>query len=310
MRRTALFCAAALSAACSGPGAPTDYRREMRSLVREIDRYAEARRPGFRVYAQNGLPLLTEDGTPSGPLARDYASALDGVAQESLFHGHGRGRTPEEETRDLGAFLDRARGAGLDALVTDYPSDAEAEADSYRRNALKGYRSLAAKKLLDEVPASRPGGPVPGFLYLINPRRFSGRAEYLEALRRAPQPLLIIDLFFGGEALTRDEVLSLKTGPDGKSRPVLSYMSIGEAEEYRYYWKPGFRRAPPAWLEAENPEWEGNHKVRYWDPAWKRLLFGGADAYLDRVLSAGFDGVYLDLIDAYAYFEGKESSAR
>ena len=48
-----------------------------------------------------------------------------------------------------------------------------------------------------------------------------------------------------------------------------------------------------------NEQWEGNFWVRYWDPAWRTMLFGNRDAYLDRILAAGFDGVYLDKIDAY-----------
>ncbi|MCX5769013.1 MAG: hypothetical protein NTZ09_01885 [Candidatus Hydrogenedentes bacterium] len=34
-------------------------------------------------------------------------------------------------------------------------------------------------------------------------------------------------------------------------------------------------------------------------------ILGGPDAYLDRIITAGFDGVYLDIIDAFEYFEEK-----
>jgi cysteinyl-tRNA synthetase len=36
------------------------------------------------------------------------------------------------------------------------------------------------------------------------------------------------------------------------------------------------------------------------------VLFGSDDAYLDRILAAGFDGAYLDIIDAFEYFEENE----
>ena len=39
---------------------------------------------------------------------------------------------------------------------------------------------------------------------------------------------------------------------------------------------------------------------------WQAVIFGDNDAYLNRILAAGFDGVYLDIIDAYEYFEGRE----
>ena len=47
----------------------------------------------------------------------------------------------------------------------------------------------------------------------------------------------------------------------------------------------------PEWLDSVNPNWDGNFKVRYSDPDWQSILFGGEGAYLDRILAAGFDGV-------------------
>ncbi|MBN1895856.1 endo alpha-1,4 polygalactosaminidase [bacterium] len=107
--------------------------------------------------------------------------------------------------------------------------------------------------------------------------------------------------------LTRDQVQNLKHGPGGR-KIVLSYLSIGEAEDYRFYWQPGWKPGDPAWLGPENPDWEGNFKVRYWDPGWQAVIF----SYLDRILAAGFDGVYLDIIDAYEYWEekGRTGAAR
>jgi cysteinyl-tRNA synthetase len=80
-------------------------------------------------------------------------------------------------------------------------------------------------------------------------------------------------------------------------------MSIGEAEDYRFYWDESWNTDEPEWLEAENPDWEGNYKVRYWNSYWKSIIYGSQDAYLDKILAKGFDGVYLDIIDAFEYFE-------
>lgn len=84
---------------------------------------------------------------------------------------------------------------------------------------------------------------------------------------------------------------------------VIAYMSIGEAENYRFYWKQDWKTGSPSWLREENPEWPGNYAVRYWHPDWKKIIYGNSDAYLDRILAAGFDGVYLDKIDVFEYFE-------
>ena len=113
-------------------------------------------------------------------------------------------------------------------------------------------------------------------------------------------------------AFSPADVALMQRKPDGERRIVLSYLSVGEAEDYRFYWDPKWSKQPPGWLEAVNPDWPGNFKVRYWDPKWKRIIFGGPDAYLDRIIAAGFDGVYLDIIDAYWYFQekGRKTAAR
>jgi cysteinyl-tRNA synthetase len=97
---------------------------------------------------------------------------------------------------------------------------------------------------------------------------------------------------------------------DPSMRPVagklcLAYVNVGEAEEYRPYWKT-FWRAPdpgpgvPDYLLAADPDgWKGNYVVAYWDPRWQGLIWGGAGALVDEALAAGFDGVFLDWVLAY-----------
>lgn len=101
------------------------------------------------------------------------------------------------------------------------------------------------------------------------------------------------------------DVARMQRGRDGRRRPVLAYLSIGEAEDYRSYWRAEWSSAPPAWLGPENPDWEGNFKVRYWDESWRAIVL----AALARVVETGFDGVYLDIVDAY-YYWGEEAPRR
>ena len=92
----------------------------------------------------------------------------------------------------------------------------------------------------------------------------------------------------------------------GTAREVLAYLSIGEAEDYRYYFDPGWvypfggqpNGSAPCWLARTNPDWAGNYKVQYWSDAWQRIILG----YLDRIIDDGFDGVYLDIVDAFEYW--------
>jgi cysteinyl-tRNA synthetase len=103
--------------------------------------------------------------------------------------------------------------------------------------------------------------------------------------------LVVIDYSGSRGAFTADEVEQMKRKPDGSRRIVLSYMSIGEAEDYRWYWD----NRSPDWLGRENPKWPGNYAVRFWHPGWQQVIF----EYTDRILAAGFDGVYLDKVDEY-----------
>ncbi|WGS64184.1 MJ1477/TM1410 family putative glycoside hydrolase [Marinitoga aeolica] len=93
---------------------------------------------------------------------------------------------------------------------------------------------------------------------------------------------------------THDEINKLKN----MDIIPLAYLSIGEAEDYRYYWKDSWNENPPSWLDGENPRWPGNYKVKYWYNEWKNVIFD----YLDKIIDQGFMGVYLDLIDSYKFW--------
>ncbi len=108
-----------------------------------------------------------------------------------------------------------------------------------------------------------------------------------------------------GSALSAADVQRMKFKPDGSRRIVLAYMSIGEAESYRWYWNPWWNDlwiipnvfTKPSWCGPQNGDWKGNYAVRYWDPEWQKIITGDG-GYLDRLLKAGFDGVWLDKVDS------------
>jgi cysteinyl-tRNA synthetase len=121
--------------------------------------------------------------------------------------------------------------------------------------------------------------------------------------------LLVIDYARDGTdatALTPADLARLKRRDDGRERLVYAYLSIGEAESYRFYWQDAWKESPPEWLLSENPEWKENFAVAYWEPGWQSVLFGGAGAYVDRIAKAGFDGVYLDKCDVHEDLERRE----
>ena len=129
----------------------------------------------------------------------------------------------------------------------------------------------------------------------------------LEKIAASPFDMVIIDSsqFPDGKReirLTREQVAKLKVKPDGSRRLVIAYFSAGECENFRSYWKPEWNRRPPPWVYKADPQWKGDFIVRYWDPAWQRIVYGSPDALIDRILDAGFDGLSIDRVDAYYYF--------
>lgn len=128
-----------------------------------------------------------------------------------------------------------------------------------------------------------------------------------------------------GRAWTPDEVETMRRRPDGSQRIVLAYMSVGEAESYRFYWWPHWVSMPPSWMAPENPQWPGNFPVRFWHPKWVRTIvdaspstlerlvetrFSWRKPYLDRIIEAGFDGVYLDRVDVYEMWQKERPVAQ
>jgi cysteinyl-tRNA synthetase, unknown class len=127
-----------------------------------------------------------------------------------------------------------------------------------------------------------------------------------------PSDLLVIDYAKaeGKQPLTAKDVARLKTRSDGRPRLVVAYLSVGESEEYRYYWNAAWAQSPPDWLGEENCAWPKAHRVRFWTDGWKTINYRAQDSYLRRIIAAGFDGVYLDRVDIYETFEKERPAAR
>ncbi|MDO8660931.1 MAG: endo alpha-1,4 polygalactosaminidase, partial [Candidatus Woesearchaeota archaeon] len=115
-----------------------------------------------------------------------------------------------------------------------------------------------------------------------------------EKLLRNSADLIIVDaddVSFSAKELA--ELTSKKT--------VLAYVSIGEAEERREYWRSYWAPNSPEWLYKENPEHPGEYQVRYWYAEWQNIVF----QHLAELLVDGYSGVYLDTADAPLFWEFK-----
>jgi cysteinyl-tRNA synthetase len=305
--------------ACSKNEPPAvDYRNEMRDFVQLISRNARAVKPDFLVIPQNGLALLSSDGTAQGSTQSDYIQAINGVGQEELFYGYDNNDdqlTPEPEHTEMLSLCRFARDHGLTVLVIDYAASPDKVTHSWQANRAENFLPFVADhRDLDDIPANSPAiadsadidslGQAQSFLYLISPGAFESKEQFISRLAQTPDDILLVDLFFDGQnALSASDLDRLRVKPQGGRRKLICYMSIGEAERYRYYWKPSWDAVQPGFIVGEDPDWTDNYYVRYWSPEWQQTICGPGDSYLSRVIAAGFDGVYLDLVSAYEYFE-------
>ena len=299
------------------PEPDQDFRQEMRNFVMGLSKYAKQSRPEFLIIPQNGIELVSQSGEPTGPAANDYLAAIDGNGQEDLFFGydHDDRATDPAETNRLIKYLNISKQAGNSILVSDYCSTAKNISNSYSWNRENGFISFAAKErelnIIPKIAVQEENKlniknllEAKNFLYLINPIGFTSKQAFIQAVTATNYDVLIMDLYFtDGQKFNNQEIAELRKKANGGSRLLISYMSIGEAEDYRPYWNASWQKNRPSWIVAENPDWKGNFKVKYWDKEWQSIIYGNDKSYLRNILDAGFDGAYLDIIDAFHYFE-------
>jgi cysteinyl-tRNA synthetase, unknown class len=141
-----------------------------------------------------------------------------------------------------------------------------------------------------------------------------------DKIAASPADVAVIDYSPDGDPkriFTRDEIARMQTKPDGSRRLLISYMSIGEANAACFYWDHRWltsagkkTRSAPSWLyEPNSSGWEGAWKVKFWDPAWQAIIIDRPDSYLNQIIDQGFDGVYLDIVDGYAYWMDDDRGA-
>ena len=138
------------------------------------------------------------------------------------------------------------------------------------------------------APASG-GGAAPGWIYQLQGYP-DGR---LDTLALAPQQIVVVDLArdAGASYFDRAEIAALRAS--GKT--VLAYFEIGSIEDFRPEY-PSLRRDAGDLIGNRWDDWPNEYFVRYWDERWWERVVAPR---VDRALSAGFDGVYLDTPLAY-----------
>lgn len=286
-----------------------------RAVAAEKSQAAQSAQQAVADYAPEVEALRSDAAAMQRDREAAVAAACEAVGYEQRRLEEALAAMPdrmEEVESSYRGWLD-ALAASLDASEAALSDAASAAADRAQGRAA-GYVSMTVpRRELDVLPQEPLTGEnsrsvaqlaaVRNFVILLNPGRFESRAAYLAALRASPADLLIIDLYYGAAPLTRREVARLQEKPQGGRRLVLAYLSVGEAADYRPYWQKHWAAKRPDWLAQPNPAWPDSYRVKYWSRPWRRILYGSADAYLDEIIDAGFDGAFLDVMDAWQTFQ-------
>jgi cysteinyl-tRNA synthetase len=131
-------------------------------------------------------------------------------------------------------------------------------------------------------------------------------------IKLSPYDLVAIDHGFDrlhATPLPREVVELMRSRPVGGRRLLLAYVNVGEADQSRYYWQSRWTYERPSWLEPGTDAAADSYLVKYWQPEWQAILYGSADAYLDRILNAGFDGIYVDGADRFEHWKHTRPNA-
>lgn len=285
-----------------------DYREEMRVLITAIAEKARTYHSGFIVIPQNASMLLY---AKDGALIQPFASHISALGHEPLFS-----KSSQAEAQNDSILLQKANDEGYPIWTIEYEANSKNAKKLIKMNKKYNFIAYVAEnRALDSIPKDSKKlfswnknevtniKKSRNFLYLINPHHFTTIQEFTTAIVATDFDAVVIDAYFKTQPVSKEIVSLLQKKTNGKRRLVLAYMSIGEAEDYRYYWKKTWKKSFPSWIVKENAQWKGNYGVRYWDKNWKAILYASKDSYIQRIVDAGFDGVYLDTIDVFTRFE-------
>ena len=313
-----------------------NHRALMRQIVIGLSDYCRRRQPGFVVLARNAPELLVKethevewerardpDGasmgrySAAGSLDAPYLNAIDGMLIDGLSYGHEvyeRATQPGDQAllANAAAMLhhEGRRGFGI-----EYCKDAKHRAEAATRAAkanLLTYFDGEGDRSLSHIPAGAPSGEnsnhitdltgVKTYLPLLSSAGFARRERWLDALAGTNYDLLIIDPFWRGQSMTVQDVRALKFKRLGSERLVFATLPVGYAAVDRFYWQAGWQVGSPDFLEAVDPDETSHFITNYWADSWKKVLGN----YVTGLCDLGIDGVLLDGLESYLYFEAMQ----
>lgn len=279
--------------------------KKMQDFVINLSKYARKFDADFIVIPQNGSELAFQNVQPDKPLCKEYLNAIDGIAIEELFYDE-NGKADDYRINNLKKIVAQKK-----VIVSEFvkePNDhnriiqmnQEAGFVPFIRSAENYHYHLIPEKIINENENDITKlSDVQNFLYLINADDFNTKNELIEKVSNTNYDLVLIDLYYLSFPYSKKEIEKLQTKKNGKKRLVICYLNIGAAENWRNYWQSDWKLGNPKWLKKNYKGYDNEIYVQFWEPAWQKIIFGNDDSYLKKIVDAGFDGVFLDNVEAY-----------
>ncbi|MEZ4837938.1 endo alpha-1,4 polygalactosaminidase [Flavobacterium sp.] len=279
--------------------------KKMQEMVVDISKYARKFNPDFIIIPQNGSELAFQNVNPEKPLCNDYINAIDGIAIEELFYDeNGKAddyrinnlkKIPKDKKVIVSEFVkeknDEDRIVKLNREATFVP---------FIRTADNYHYHIIPEKILNENSNNITKLPdVQNFLYLINADDFDTKKDLIDRVAETNFDLILIDLYYLSFPYTKTDLEKLKVKKNGGKRLVICYLNIGAAENWRSYWQPDWKKGNPKWLKKNYKGYDNEIYVEFWEPTWQKIIFGNDNSYTKKIIDAGFDGVFLDNVEAY-----------
>lgn len=312
-----------------------NHRQLMRDVVIALSDYCKKRRSDFIVLARNAPELLIKEqreadweaardpdgaamarysavGSADGP----YLNAIDGILVDGLFFGHDRYDQPSRasDAALLRAGVDLLQKQGRSTLLIDYCKDPQHRATALagaRKEHLLAYLDGEGDKSLSHIPSAPPASENPNhitdlakaqnFLPLFSAAGFARRDQWFDRLAATNYDALLVDPFWRGSSMTLADVKALKFKRLGSQRLFLAPLPVGTAGVDRFYWQKGWRVGNPDFIAAADPNDSNRFFTYYWQDSWKKVLGN----YVTGLCDLGIDGIILDGLDAYEYFEAQ-----
>lgn len=307
-----------------------DLREDMRGYVQAMATYAHSQKRGFLVIARDALELVikrdVQDEKKISP-AKTFMRSVDAIMQDGVFYGDTVVDQPaSKETQPF--VLDRlamVESYGLPVVTMDYARTPRNIDTAYAEAERKKFIPFVAHRpddQLTEIPPypSRPFRENPNniltirdvknYLYISDPAAFGRQDEFALRIHDTNYDLIVVDPFSGRDAISKTAVETLKYKKLGARRLVFARIDIATAYSYRYYWRPEWKEGSPSFIAAPFPNDPDRYFVEYWRPEWQQIIFGNENSYLYGIISQGYDGVIVDGLRSFRFFEGGEEALK